>query len=400
MSVRHIRTHAVGGLLVGLSVVSSSLLGMFLANNPGGPLQATNACATGGPAAIAPAIGHGGQSRIHLTALVVHNGGKAQAQSPSASPSPSVNPGSPMATGKASSSPQAGASNSPSPDQTPQPSPNKSATTSPASASASPTPTPSTSPTPTPTPKPKGELCVTVQSLKGSVVRPGTHARFAIFVWVTRGTAKDAKIQLAVKPHRFSATFTVCPVRDKASCTVSLSTSHTELQARIVVPKKAKNTKLQLTATGSSKDTKNSTASGSNTVKVRHEPKSSPTPTPTPTAPGVGGGGTLPPGGLPPGGLPPGTIPSASFPGLPTPTGIPGSAFPTVGPSPRPSPTTLPQARSIAARDVSAGFPLNVRLIGGQLVGLAILAAAVTIAVARLSLRKQRPRPPEESHSA
>jgi hypothetical protein len=234
-------------------------------------------------------------------------------------------------------------------------------------------------------------LCVTVQSLKGSIVRPGTHARFAIFVWVTRGTAVDAKIQLAATPQRFSATFTVCPVRGKASCTVSLSTSHTELQARIVVPKKAKNTKLQFTATGSSKDTKNSTASGSDTVKVRAKPKSSPTPTPTPTAPGVGDGGTLPPGGLPPG-----AIPSASIPGLPTPTGIPGSAFPTVGPSPRPSPTTLPPARSIAARDVSAGFPLNVRLIGGQLVGLAILAAAVTIAVARLSLRKQRPRPPEK----
>jgi len=57
----------------------------------------------------------------------------------------------------------------------------------------------------------------------------------------------------------------------------------------------------------------------------------------------------------------------------------------------------LPKARSIAARDVSAGLPLNVRLIGGQLVGLTILAAAVTIAVARLSLRKQRPRRTDDS---
>jgi hypothetical protein len=30
-----------------------------------------------------------------------------------------------------------------------------------------------------------------------------------------------------------------------------------------------------------------------------------------------------------------------------------------------------------------------VRLIGGQVIGLAVLAAAVTIAVARLSLRRQ-----------
>jgi hypothetical protein len=36
-----------------------------------------------------------------------------------------------------------------------------------------------------------------------------------------------------------------------------------------------------------------------------------------------------------------------------------------------------------------------VRLIGGQVIGLAVLAAAVTIAVARLSLRRQ-PQPPDE----
>jgi hypothetical protein len=36
-----------------------------------------------------------------------------------------------------------------------------------------------------------------------------------------------------------------------------------------------------------------------------------------------------------------------------------------------------------------------VRLIGGQVIGLAVLAAAVTIAVARLSLRRQ-PQPPSK----
>jgi len=40
---------------------------------------------------------------------------------------------------------------------------------------------------------------------------------------------------------------------------------------------------------------------------------------------------------------------------------------------------------------VSASFPLDTRLVGGQIIGLAVLAAAVTIAVARLSLRRQRP---------
>jgi len=35
--------------------------------------------------------------------------------------------------------------------------------------------------------------------------------------------------------------------------------------------------------------------------------------------------------------------------------------------------------------------PLDARLIGGQLAGLAVLAAAVTIAIARLSLRAPKP---------
>jgi hypothetical protein len=34
--------------------------------------------------------------------------------------------------------------------------------------------------------------------------------------------------------------------------------------------------------------------------------------------------------------------------------------------------------------------PLDERLIGGQIIGLAVLAAAVTIAIARLTLRKPR----------
>jgi len=34
--------------------------------------------------------------------------------------------------------------------------------------------------------------------------------------------------------------------------------------------------------------------------------------------------------------------------------------------------------------------PVDDRLIGGQLIGLAVLAAAVTIAIARLTLRKPR----------
>jgi hypothetical protein len=40
---------------------------------------------------------------------------------------------------------------------------------------------------------------------------------------------------------------------------------------------------------------------------------------------------------------------------------------------------------------VSARLPLDMRLIGGQVLGLAILAAGLTLAVARFSLRRRRP---------
>jgi hypothetical protein len=42
------------------------------------------------------------------------------------------------------------------------------------------------------------------------------------------------------------------------------------------------------------------------------------------------------------------------------------------------------------ARNVSATLPLDSRLIGGQIAGLAVLAAAIAVAIARLSLRGAR----------
>jgi len=73
---------------------------------------------------------------------------------------------------------------------------------------------------------------------------------------------------------------------------------------------------------------------------------------------------------------------------------VPASSFPKVSPEPRlaPSPVTLPGPRAARVADVSAEFPLDGRLIGIQVAGLAVLAAAVTIAVARLSLRRRSPR--------
>jgi hypothetical protein len=98
-------------------------------------------------------------------------------------------------------------------------------------------------------------------------------------------------------------------------------------------------------------------------------------------------------GTIPSTSLPTGTVPGLGI----QPTGNLGSAFPQVSPSPSAVSGTgaAIHGRSTKTIDLSAGLPLDVRLIGGQVIGLAVLAAAVTIAVARLSLRRQ-PQPPGE----
>jgi hypothetical protein len=102
---------------------------------------------------------------------------------------------------------------------------------------------------------------------------------------------------------------------------------------------------------------------------------------------------------IPPNNLPTGTIAGLSGLGVQS-TGNLGSAFPQVSPSPSASGATATAGHGHSTKtiDLSAGLPLDVRLIGGQVIGLAVLAAAVTIAVARLSLRKQ-PQPPGEDGS-
>lgn len=88
----------------------------------------------------------------------------------------------------------------------------------------------------------------------------------------------------------------------------------------------------------------------------------------------------------------PGTLPP-TVPGLPgttvTPTGI-GSLFPVITPSSTPSsPSAKPtgNAKVTKVTPTASSLPLDPRLIGGQVAGLAVLAAAITMVVARLSLR-------------
>ena len=91
--------------------------------------------------------------------------------------------------------------------------------------------------------------------------------------------------------------------------------------------------------------------------------------------------------GLPPGG------PVPTFPITTVSPGSLSSLFPVVTPSPGSAAAANAhshhQNRRVAL--VSSAVPLDPRLIGGQLVGLAVLAAAITMVVVRLSLRTPHP---------
>jgi hypothetical protein len=98
-----------------------------------------------------------------------------------------------------------------------------------------------------------------------------------------------------------------------------------------------------------------------------------------------------------------GTLPTISGTGI-SPTD-PSGLFPTVGASPTPGTgsLTLPHAKPRAvlhAATAAATVPLDARLIGGQLAGLAVLAGAVTIAIARLSLRAPKPNDTSDTSDA
>ena len=98
-------------------------------------------------------------------------------------------------------------------------------------------------------------------------------------------------------------------------------------------------------------------------------------------------GGSIPP--LPPTTLQP--IPGNTI----TPPSL-GGLFPTVTPTSSPSAKEKQKAAGKVTRatQASSALPLDPRLIGGQLAGLAVLAAAITMVVARLSLRTPQPAGP------
>jgi hypothetical protein len=245
-------------------------------------------------------------------------------------------------------------------------------------------------------------------------VHPGGTASYAIWVWPAGGAARGITVTISGKVASKDVTpkFTVCPTASGRTCKVGGITKGTsdELQATAAVPSStAAGKDVALTATAKASDATAPPAADA-AIKVtakpssKHSPSPSPTPTPTSssTPTGSGLGATLPAGILPT--VPLTTSQAATLGQLPGPTtsaGSPGGLFPTVSPQPSASPysAVLPNARGVRVTDAAATFPFSTRLIGGELVGLAVLAAALAIAIVRFSLRRPRPQQGKDAAS-
>jgi hypothetical protein len=311
-------------------------------------------------------------------------------------PTPDPSPGGNVTPSPSSSTPTPGSTGNDTPVKhsppTPPVSPGGGEKTPKSSATPTPTPTPTSTAT---TPPPAATLCVSVQTLGGSsTVKPDRTVQFAIWVWLTSGNGGTATIGVDASPSRVKPTFSVCQPTGGAACSVSglKAGHHVEAEAELKAAKDLAGRDITLTVTATSHQASNK-ASATDKIKVESKSShkkhsSSPSPTPTPNA---GDGGNLSPGSYSGG--------TGSYSGVSNPAGNLGSDFPQVSPSPNLSPTTPRNhdQHQVQVTDLSAALPLDVRLIGGQVIGLAILAAAVTIAVARLSLRRQPPRHGDDS---
>jgi hypothetical protein len=215
-----------------------------------------------------------------------------------------------------------------------------------------------------------------------------------------------AAVTLAPVAHVGSPKFTVCPSATGASCSLgTVPVGQTdELQASVKVGSRAARGE-DVTLTG--RATNASAASDRSSATVTVTGKNDKTPAPAPSTRAIGGGTgpattTVPPASTT---LPPVTLPAVPQPG--TSATDPSGLFPTVSPT-SPGLSTSPSPRSslsfptvtgpsrhggtrVRAATTAATLPLDPRLIGGQLAGLAVLAGAIAMAITRLSLRTQRP---------
>jgi len=199
-------------------------------------------------------------------------------------------------------------------------------------------------------------------------------------VWSTGAESDGVTVTVSIGSvaHVAAPKFTVCPAAKGAVCTVGdLPTSQSEelVAAAAVHDAATSGEKITLTATAKASKAKSFDAKATIDVVTPSSSTSS-----SPSTSGVGD--SLP-------GVSLSTTPDGAY---TTPTDSdPSNLFPTVSPTAS-SGKKARKARDADAVSASWTLPLDSRLIGGQLLGLVVLAGAVAVAVVRLSLRTARPR--------
>jgi hypothetical protein len=222
---------------------------------------------------------------------------------------------------------------------------------------------------------------VQVQPFSQSTVHPGGTASYKIFVWSTGAESDAASVTVSIRKVAGVAApgFTVCSQPSRDVCTVGdLLTSQSD---ELVADAKVRNSasageKITLTATAKASKANSFHAKATIDVVAPTAPSGSASASANAGDPLAGTSGSTPPDTSL-------TSPIASS----NPSGL----FPTVSPSASTKGKSRKNQTAGDASIVSSTLPLNSRLVGGQMAGLAILAAAIAIAIARLSLRTERP---------
>jgi hypothetical protein len=194
---------------------------------------------------------------------------------------------------------------------------------------------------------------------------PGGTVTVSVWVWST-APARHVRATVASSAHAvLTPRFTLCPVNHRTTCSIGTLPANQAFELMVtgqVRPTARTGRPIALAVTVSARGLSPAEAAVAAVVGQGIQPPSTPPP--------------LPPTTLAP-------IPGATI----TPAGLSG-LFPTVTPQPTPSSESAHHLRKLArVTQTSSALPLDSRLIGGQLAALAVLAAAITMVVARLSLR-------------
>lgn len=210
-----------------------------------------------------------------------------------------------------------------------------------------------------------------------TTVTAGGTASFIVWVWSTGATSTNVSVLASVTAASYLGipSYAICPSASGATCTIAslpVGQVYELLVSESVATTAPLAANVAFTAQASATGALPFSASATETVAAT---SSAALPASTTVVPPLV---SLPP------------IPGTSV----SPVN-PSQLFPTVGPSPGSGNLGLPDTRRSAVHvaAVSSTVPIDARLIGAQLVGLAVLVGAVTIAIVRMSLRRRLPVP-------